>query len=63
MKADDMADETKPDPLDALVSLNFKITERERRSFKVWCAERGISQVDAFRKGVELLRTQARALE
>lgn len=46
------------DPLDDLVSLNFKVTERERRSFKVWCAERGISQVDAFRKGIELLRKQ-----
>nr|WP_172684928.1 hypothetical protein [Paracoccus marcusii] len=54
-----MADEPSLDPLDAIVSLNFKITERERRSFKVWCAERGISQVEAFRKGVELLRTQA----
>jgi len=58
-----MVDEPNPDPLDTIVSLNFKITERERRSFKVWCAERGISQVDAFRKGVELLRTQAGAPE
>lgn len=51
-----MAEKTTRDPLDELVSLNFKISERERRSFKVWCAERGISQIDAFRKGVELLK-------
>ena len=42
--------------LDQLVSLNFKITERERRAFKVWCAERGITQVNAFRKGFQILR-------
>lgn len=58
-----MADETERDPLDTLVGLNFKITERERRSFKVWCAEHGISQVDAFRKGVELLKKQDGAPE
>ena len=53
-----MAEKSNRDPLAELVSLNFKITEREQRSFKVWCAERGISQVDAFRKGVELLKKQ-----
>jgi hypothetical protein len=37
--------------LDELVALNFKITERERRAFKVWCAERGMTQVDAFKQG------------
>jgi len=42
--------------LDELVALNFKITERERRAFKVWCAERGITQVEAFRRGIELLK-------
>lgn len=44
--------------LDDLVSLNFKITERERREFKVWCTERGLTQLEAFRKGIELLRKQ-----
>lgn len=53
----------KPNPLDKLVSINLKVPERERRAFKVWCAERGIGQIDAFRKGVELLRTQARTSE
>lgn len=24
--------------LDELVALNFKLTERERRAFKMWCA-------------------------
>ncbi len=42
--------------LDELVSLNFKVSERERREFKVWCAERGITQVEALRRGFELLK-------
>ena len=42
--------------LDELVALNFKVTERERRAFKVWCAERGVTQVEAFRRGIELLK-------
>ena len=53
-----MDEKTDGDPLDELVSLNFKIRERERRAFKVWCAERGFSQVNAFRKGIELLKKQ-----
>jgi hypothetical protein len=44
--------------LDELVSLNFKIKERERRDFKVWCAARGLTQVDAFKKGYKLLQKQ-----
>ena len=42
--------------LDKLVSLNFKVTERERREFKVWCASRGLTQVEAFRQGFKLLK-------
>lgn len=42
--------------LDDLVSLNFKITERERREFKVWCASRGLTQVEVFKKGFKLLK-------
>ena len=53
-----MAEKTDNDPLDEIVSINLKVPERERRAFKVWCAERGITQVDAFRKGIELLRAQ-----
>jgi hypothetical protein len=53
-----MAEKTNNDPLDEIVSINLKVPERERRAFKVWCAERGITQVDAFRKGIELLRAQ-----
>ncbi|RLJ36254.1 hypothetical protein BCF46_3836 [Litoreibacter meonggei] len=51
-----MADPETNDPLEELVSLNFKITERQRREFKVWCAERGITQVDGFRRGFKLLK-------
>tara|TARA_B100001123_G_C15040295_1_gene919205 strand:+ start:283 stop:459 length:177 start_codon:yes stop_codon:yes gene_type:complete len=42
--------------LNELVSLNFKVTERERRAFKVWCASRGLTQVEAFRQGFKLLK-------
>ena len=56
-----MAENSTDDALEAIVSINFKVTERERRAFKVWCAERGISQVDAFRKGIELMRKQDEA--
>jgi hypothetical protein len=51
-----MDEKAEQDPLDELVSINLKVPERERRAFKVWCAERGITQVDAFRKGFQLLR-------
>ena len=44
------------DDLSALSSVNFKIPEWERRAFKVWCAKRGMSQVEAFRRGFELLK-------
>lgn len=53
-----MAEKAEQDPLDELVSINLKVPERERRAFKVWCAERGITQVDAFRKGFQLLRVK-----
>jgi len=52
-----MAEKAEQDPLDELVSINLKVPERERRAFKVWCAERGITQVEAFRRGIELLKT------
>ncbi len=44
--------------LDKLVSLNFKISERERRAFKVWCAGKGMTQVEAFKRGFKLLTKQ-----
>ena len=44
-----MAEKAELDPLDELVSINLKVPARERRAFKVWCAERGITQVEAFR--------------
>jgi hypothetical protein len=44
------------DSLNEIVSINLKVPERERRAFKVWCAEQGITQVDAFRKGFQLLK-------
>lgn len=56
-----MADE-KPDiardPLDQGVNVNFRITERERRAFKAWCAEHGMSQTEAFKRGFELLKEE-----
>ena len=58
-----MAEKTKNDPLDEIVSINLKVPERERRAFKVWCAERGITQVDAFRKGFNLLKEKDEAKE
>lgn len=51
-----MPEKAEHDPLDELVSINLKVPERERRAFKVWCAERGITQVEAFRKGFQLLK-------
>lgn len=42
--------------LDEVVALNFKVTERERRAFKMWCASKGMTQVEAFKKGFELLK-------
>ncbi|OZB16229.1 MAG: hypothetical protein B7X53_09455 [Hyphomonas sp. 34-62-18] len=49
------------DELDELVSLNFKITERERRAFKVWCASKGLTQVEAFKLGFKLLKEKEEA--
>ena len=51
-----MAEKAEQDPLDELVSINLKVPERERRAFKVWCAERGLTQIEAFRRGIELLK-------
>lgn len=51
-----MPEKSENDSLDELVSLNFKVAERERRAFKVWCAARGMKQVEAFKKGFELLK-------
>ena len=42
--------------LNELVALNFKITERERRAFKMWCASKGLTQVQAFKQGFKLLK-------
>jgi hypothetical protein len=56
-----MADKSRDDDLDELVSLNFKITERERRAFKVWCASKGLTQVEAFKQGFKLLKEREEA--
>jgi hypothetical protein len=47
--------------LDELVALNFKVTERERRAFKMWCASKGMTQVEAFKQGFELLKEKDEA--
>lgn len=44
------------DPLDEMVNLNFRVTERERRAFKAFCAANGMTQTDGFRSGFELLK-------
>lgn len=46
------------DDLERLVNINFKITERERRAFKAWCAVHGMNQTEAFRRGFKLLSDQ-----
>lgn len=56
-----MAQKPEVDLLGELVSLNFKVPERERRAFKVWCAERGMTQVEAFKKGFQLLKNTEEA--
>lgn len=44
------------DPLDQTVNVNFRMTERDRRAFKSWCAENGLTLTDGFHEGVALLR-------
>jgi hypothetical protein len=40
----------------ATVNLNMKVTEDERWFFKEFCARHRMSQVEAFREGLELLK-------
>lgn len=47
---------TTTDPLDQLVNVNFKMTERDRRAFKIWCTQNGLTLTDGFHSGVALLR-------
>ena len=47
--------------LNEIVALNFKLTERERRAFKMWCASKGLTQVEAFKKGFKLLKEKDEA--
>lgn len=49
--------------LDELVALNFKVTERERRAFKMWCASKGMTQTEAFKMGFKLLKSKEDKLE
>lgn len=44
------------DPLDQVVNVNFRMTERDRRAFKAWCAAQGLTLTDGFHEGVTLLR-------
>jgi len=44
------------DPLDQPVNVNFKMTERDRRAFKVWCTQNGLTLTDGFLSGIALLR-------
>ena len=45
-----------PDSLDQMVNVNFRMTERDRRAFKAWCAEQGLTLTEGFHEGVALLR-------
>jgi hypothetical protein len=42
--------------LDQLVNVNFRMRERDRRAFKAWCAEQGLTLTEGFHEGVVLLR-------
>jgi len=42
--------------LDQVVNVNFRMTERDRRAFKAWCAEQGLTLTEGFHEGVALLR-------
>jgi hypothetical protein len=42
--------------LDQLVNVNFRMRERDRRAFKAWCAEQGLTLTEGFHEGVALLR-------
>ena len=44
------------DPLDQVVNVNFRMTERDRRALKAWCAEQGLTLTEGFHEGVALLR-------
>lgn len=44
------------DQLDQVVNINFRMTERDRRAFKAWCAEHGLTLTEGFHEGVALLR-------
>jgi hypothetical protein len=44
------------DPLDQPVNVNFKMTERDRRAFKIWCTENGLTLTEGFHSGIALLR-------
>ena len=44
------------DPLDLPVNVNFKMTERDRRAFKIWCTENGLTLTEGFHSGIALLR-------
>lgn len=47
---------TTTDPLDRPVNVNFKMTERDRRAFKVWCTQNGLTLTEGFHSGIALLR-------
>ena len=44
------------DPLDQVVNVNFRMTERDRRAFKAWCAEQGLTLTEGLHEGVSVLR-------
>ncbi|WP_010510757.1 hypothetical protein [Komagataeibacter europaeus] len=52
-----MAEDAAQNSPNEIVSINLKVPKEERKVFKVWCAEHGITQVDAFREGFQLLKS------
>lgn len=46
--------------VEELQTLNFKVPEAFKRSFKVYAAERGISMLDLLKEGFELSKKAKR---
>lgn len=43
------------DPLGQTINVNFKMTVRDRRAFKAWCAQNGLTLTEGFHEGARLL--------
>ena len=41
----------------AFANINIKVTEEEKWAFKTWCAQNRMTQVEAFRRAFDHLRS------